>query len=256
MQNNPIRDIIKIILPQPLRSFLSDVEFYLKAVWHYRKLYPESFETWRAIKLLPRWRRSLGHASTPLSRQIPWITFCAIEFLETILDPDMQVFEYGSGGSTLFFARRVKKVVAVEHDPTWADEVARQLHQHRYDHVELLRVPPDDREIDSFDDIANPDAYTSHLVEASFEQYTLTIEEYPDHFFDMIVIDGRARPSCLKHAVPKIRSGGYIVLDDSDREHYQATMREVPGTFRRRDFVGPRLYERAFTKTSVWQRCR
>jgi predicted O-methyltransferase YrrM len=54
----------------------------------------------------------------------------------------------------------------------------------------------------------------------SFKAYVKAIDIYPDNYFDLVVIDGRARPSCIKHAVPKIKRGGVLVLDNSDRDYY------------------------------------
>jgi predicted O-methyltransferase YrrM len=50
---------------------------------------------------------------------IPWLSPDAVTFLASILEPDYSVIEHGSGGSTLWFAQRVKKVRAVENDPDW-----------------------------------------------------------------------------------------------------------------------------------------
>lgn len=239
----------------PLRRFLSDIEIYLKTVNRLRMQYPDSFDTFKTIILLPRWKSSLKHPPDSLQREMPWMTFFVIEFLETVLKADMHVFEYGSGGSTLFFAKRVRQVISVEHDADWADKVAHQLRTHAYEHVRLWLVPPDEEAASCVDPATVPSAYVSHMSSASFERYVRSIDGFPDDFFDVIVIDGRARASCLKHAVPKVKPGGYIVLDDSDRERYQAAICVLPANFKQRDFIGPRLHERMFTHTSVWQRC-
>ena len=55
----------------------------------------------------------------------------------------------------------------------------------------------------------------------SFKKFVTTIDQYPDHYFDLVFVDGRARNSCIKHAIPKVKNGGYILLDDSDRKSYQ-----------------------------------
>ena len=41
------------------------------------------------------------HGQKPLDRALPWISFGAIDFIGRSLRPDMTVFEWGSGGSTL-----------------------------------------------------------------------------------------------------------------------------------------------------------
>ena len=36
----------------------------------------------------------------------------------------------------------------------------------------------------------------------------------------MILVDGRARISCLKRAQSRVKPGGYIMLDDAERKYY------------------------------------
>src|SRR4051812_28959184 len=49
---------------------------------------------------------NLLNGKTPLDLEIPWFSYSAVDFLESFLQPSMTVCEYGSGGSTLFFAKR------------------------------------------------------------------------------------------------------------------------------------------------------
>ena len=49
---------------------------------------------------------------------MPWWSFSAIDFMSKQCRADQDVFEFGSGGSTLFFAKRCKTVTAVEDDAT------------------------------------------------------------------------------------------------------------------------------------------
>lgn len=65
--------------------------------------------------------------STPLSLGLPWISYPAIDFLERYLRPEMDVFEFGSGGSTVYFSSRVGSVTAVEEDAKWATLVEAEL---------------------------------------------------------------------------------------------------------------------------------
>jgi len=52
-------------------------------------------------------------------KPIPWMTYPFIDFISDRLRPDMEIFEYGSGNSTLWFADRVKRVDVIEHDEKW-----------------------------------------------------------------------------------------------------------------------------------------
>jgi hypothetical protein len=47
--------------------------------------------------------------------------------------------------------------------------------------------------------------------------YAAFIDRFPDHSFDLVIIDGRARAACIQHAIPKVKKGGYLLVDDSER---------------------------------------
>ena len=51
--------------------------------------------------------------------EVPWFVPESIHFLDELLTKDMSVLEFGSGGSTIFFSRRVKSVVSYENFPVW-----------------------------------------------------------------------------------------------------------------------------------------
>jgi hypothetical protein len=63
--------------------------------------------------------RSVDAAGEP----VPWITYPAIEFLKQLDLGDKTVFEYGCGGSTMFWSRAAKHVDSVEHDDQFYREV-------------------------------------------------------------------------------------------------------------------------------------
>ena len=56
-------------------------------------------------------------------RPIPWVTYPFIDFLSGRLNRELEVFEFGSGNSTLFFAERVKQLTSVEHNKDWYNEL-------------------------------------------------------------------------------------------------------------------------------------
>src|SRR5437868_5283396 len=57
----------------------------------------------------------------PAPQVKPYYTDRSIQFLEEHLKgvKGLSVFEYGSGYSTLWWAKRARAVVACEHDPAW-----------------------------------------------------------------------------------------------------------------------------------------
>src|SRR4051812_14868890 len=87
----------------------------------------ESFKAGTASKQFPlqyrkyfkRWKQSLEPSRNSITDRQPWITFPSIDMLRNKLNPSSRVFEYGGGGSTLFFLDNAGEVVTVEHDEEW-----------------------------------------------------------------------------------------------------------------------------------------
>ena len=146
---------------------------------------------------------NLLNGKTPLDLQLPWFSYAAIDFLEQFLKPNMAVCEYGSGGSTLFFARRVASVFSIEDNAKWFDLVSRRLEQNSLQNADLRLHPFD---------FKNPVAFEK-------SEYLHAMPERP---FDVIVVDGseewtQVRPICFQLAETRIKPGGIIVVDDSWR---------------------------------------
>lgn len=191
----------------------------------------------------------------------PWICFPVQEMLDRLLTKADRVFEYGSGGSTVYFAKKAGEVVSVEHQPEWHRLVQSKLVEQGLENVRYLLVEPalDPR----FDrsKIADPGAYISDDERAagmSFEGYVKVIDQYPDGYFDLVVVDGRARPSCLRHAMCKVRVGGVLLLDQSERPYYLA---QVPALleetrWQRTTFMAPLPHSLHFTEATAFRKLR
>jgi len=117
----------------------------------------------------------------------PWICPEAIKWLKSNLTPDMKVFEFGSGGSTLFFAKRVKELISIEHDPVYFIRIRKFFSK-------LNFIP-------------------------ELKEYSESISKYPDKYFDLVFVDGMVRNDCIKNAIPKVK--GYLILDNSEIEAWQ-----------------------------------
>lgn len=215
-------------------------------------------QAWKLLKFFPAWRRSLRPGASPLQDRQPWMTFAAIAFLRRTLNPKMRVFEYGSGGSTLFFSKHAAEILTVEHDPAWGRKVAEALHSQQSTNARVELVEPQPNPDPTQNDPADPAACISKAEQyrgLSFRSYVSRIDAWPDHHFDIVVVDGRARPACLQHAAPKIKPGGWLVLDNAERDYYHpvaATFTEP--CWHKRDFSGPGPYLQFFWKTWAWQK--
>lgn len=200
-----------------------------------------------------RWLRS-REKDYLLKRASPWIVFSAIDFLDKQLQlvPNARVFEYGSGGSTLYWLKKGAMCVSVEHDADWYQLVREKVAEER--HVDLRLVKADSGTLDGLDP-ANPHHYASadrDYRDRQFRQYVQQIDAFPDETFDFILIDGRARPSCLAHSLTKVRVGGYIILDNNDRKYY-TTQVDLSG-FSEHHFDGALPCNTDLIRTTIYQR--
>ena len=206
------------------------------------------------IRFAYRWLRSLLPSHSPLTDEIPWVTFKAIEWLESYLKPHMDVFEYGAGGSTLFLAKRASRVVSVEHDEEFYQVVAKQLTAGQMQNCELIlrkpeRMHPGDEPSEGSRNFAS---FQGKYRGLSFGDYVKAIDRYPDGSFDLVAVDGRARVSCVRHAIGKVRRGGYVLLDNSERPAYAEAF-ALLSRYRRQDMYGIVPWNLGTYQTSIWQ---
>ena len=185
---------------------------------------------------VPRYiAHSLINRKGPVELELPWFAYGAIDFLENYLRQDMRVFEFGSGGSTLFFARRCGSLISIEDNAHWKDIVASKLSRREIGNVDLRHVPV---------------AFTSEDAFLNSD-YLKAVRQSK---FNVIIVDGtewtwNVRPICFHAAEEQIAPGGIIVVDDSWR------YRELRRANRARRFevfesVGPARF--GVTSTDVY----
>lgn len=238
------------------KTFLSPARV-LTAGWRKAKLFfnvlTSPAQRRYACRWVFSWRRNYL-LETPL----PWLTFGAIEFLTPRLRQGMRVFEYGSGGSTLFWLSYGASCVSVEHDSVWHAILKQKLISEQPIDYRLI-LPEIKNESGCQCDPADPEGYSSAdeaFQGCSFRKYAAQIDSFPDEYFDLVLVDGRARPSCIKHSVPKIKQGGLLVLDNADRPYYLSHTQAYLRDFRLQEFfgLGPGPIMQEMWKTNIYTR--
>jgi predicted O-methyltransferase YrrM len=154
---------------------------------------------------VPRYvRHNLWRRQSPLELELPWMPYAVIDFLDRKLDRESVVLELGSGGSTLFLARRAGSVTSFEENEQWATDVADALRRAHLTNVRLEAVSAD------FGDLAN-------LADSEYWR------ALPDSPVDVIIVDSsdyqthEARPMLFSRMEQIVRPGGVIVVDDAWR---------------------------------------
>lgn len=163
-----------------------------------------------------------------LDRDYPWLASGSVDWLKNFLRSDMRGFEWGSGRSTVFFARRTAGLVSVEHKAKWFRRVSATLARNGLCNVEHLFRPP------------NPSGQPSPLRPPILDEldfrpkpelaaYADAILDYPAESFDYVCVDGRARVECAMNALDRLRPGGALILDNSERAKYRPIFAVLAG---------------------------
>lgn len=168
-------------------SRLGPVEQYIADA---RESDPQSLSRWTASLL------AIHQPERMIALDCPWWHVGATASVAAFLEarPDARVFEFGSGASTAWLARRARQVISVEHHAGWCDRLRPLLAG-----------------------FANASLIHRDLSEGG---YVDAIAEFGGEF-DLIVVDGRQRIACLERAKPFLKRGGMILFDDSGRSRYR-----------------------------------
>jgi hypothetical protein len=164
------------------------------------------------------WAYSLTkvHDSLAIARlDVPWWTYRAIDVVEAWFAArphPIRVFEYGSGASTLWLARRADEVHSVEHHAGFAEHIRPALEKRPNIDFHIVESVQSSSP-------AVPSAKEGN-ARRDFSDYVATIDKVGGTF-DLIVIDGRAREACLVAALPRLAEDGIIVYDNSWRARYR-----------------------------------
>lgn len=182
----------------------------------------------------------------------PLYTTPALEYLDSIVQPSWKVFEYGGGNSTNYYAARCAEVHTVEHNNSWYNTIVSNNPDATVYHIDADQPVLDSAtELNTAFDAMRFSLPIRDLYEHSYNEYHGLINDrhqgyasmlckYPKEYFDVIVVDGMARSRCLWYAAHMINATGIIILDNSDRWHFndlQAYL--VDNGFNRKDFWQP-----------------
>ncbi len=168
----------------------------------------------------------------------PWLTPQAIGWLETNLKPGGSGFEWGSGRSTLWFGKRLNALISIESNKDWFLQVSAQVNEAGLSHIKVRHLPLDHPEQDTY-------AFEYPQLPAN----AAAILEVPDASLDLIIVDGWYRPICTRAALPKLKPGGLLLIDNTDwlpREQWPVPL----------DWPLEHQSRNVLTQTSLWRKPR
>jgi predicted O-methyltransferase YrrM len=161
-------------------------------------LWPPRPAAYRAAdRLIANWAQLRAEHYQRRNPDVPWMPQSAVEILDDMLKPTDRCIEWGSGRSTPWLCHRTQSVLSLEHDTDWYQRVRNRLAAQGCDveSVRLLSLQPQDRPYES--------------------PYVRAIDEFGDGELDVSFIDGEHRATCVLESIPKLSSGGLLIVDDS-----------------------------------------
>ena len=168
---------------------------------------------WRVIRhpLILTTVGEVGRLSATEELETPWWNRRAISYLSRHLRPGDRAFEWGSGGSTVWLARRGVSVTSIEHDPEWVKKVIDRCP------TAVVRLIPGTTQGQLR---AEPHHRNAFKLEDKgqyfFDDYLAAIDTFEERSLDIVIVDGMCRTECVRRGAPKVKPGGVLVVDDTD----------------------------------------
>ena len=173
---------------------------------------------------LLRWLKSMVMRRKPLSYAMPWLTFDAIRAIEERLRTGQRVFEFGSGHSTVYWARKGVELFSVEDDAAWFGMIGTKLKGVADVHL---------------------------FFEQGMQDYVGRIGKC-DGLFDIVLVDGSFRKDCMLAGMPKLKSGGLLVVDNTDWHWMQKVFPRMPDDWKVRNYPGCAPFIGHMSQTTIW----
>lgn len=146
------------------------------------------------IRMLNILEKDFGHKKSYITKKaldkdnkpLPWFTFSAIEFIQSLDLSNIDVLEYGSGIGSAYWAKKSKSITSIESDPEWFKKVNKKTTKNQK--ILLMKTKSD-------------------YVDAIKKQ---------KKSFGMVIVDGIHRYDCTKAVISVVKPDTVIVLDNAE----------------------------------------
>jgi len=156
----------------------------------------------------------------------PWLTEQANSILSTLLKPTDKGLEFGSGRSTIWFAKKIRHLTSVEHNKYWYDKVSKMIKENNLDNVDLFFLQ-------------------------NKEKYIKLVNKFKDNSLDFVLIDGILRGECANAVIDKVKKRGIIVIDDAHKYFNFPSI--VPYSLYKKREKPSKEWELFYNKTKKWR---
>lgn len=129
----------------------------------------------------------------------------------------IDVLEWGSGGSTVYFTRFLQSKgisytwISVEYNKVWYEKISNMLKDDKNVSIALF-------------DVGNTNVKQPDIPMDEYVAYPSTLGGK----YDVILVDGRKRRRCLLEASKILKPGGVVLLHDARRTYYHSAFSAYP----------------------------
>ena len=160
-------------------------------------MFNRSFRHWTTRYIIDRLKLMFYERTHP---DAPWLCPDAVKILDSWLRTTDRGVEWGTGRSTVWLAMRIAHLISVEHNPQWAQIVAKKLYDHGVTNSKVdCKLFPDGKE------------------EKADSDYVNVVRNIAPGSLDFCLVDGVSRVHCALACVEKLKLGGILIVDNANR---------------------------------------
>jgi len=164
----------------------------------------------------------------------PWLTPAANRILESYLTDKDVCLEFGSGRSSIWFAKRVAHLTSVEHDDAWKNIVRTMFSESGLENIDYQFFPKQPSDISKMD-----------------ADYVNVISTFADNSLDFCLVDGIYRDACALAVIDKLKSGGILVIDNVN--WYLPSGSKSPSSRSIKDGPSGEIWQEVYSSISGWR---
>ena len=163
------------------------------------------------------------NASYKNGKLIPWFTYSSITFLESINLKKMNIVEFGSGASTVWFSERCNKITSYEFDSSYAEQTKQKCKANNLEIVTMDKFlnQNSNKPTEAIQTLIEKDLQILDLVAkqiASAIDFKGFMEDVQSKIkeADLVVIDGGMRNLAIHLTAEYANSNALVLVDNTD----------------------------------------